>query len=198
MYGATKFTSDKLFIAANNITGKNKTKFSVVRYGNVASSRGSVIPFFLQKKSEGVLPITDDRMTRFMISLEEGVKLVWHAFEDMLGGEIYVKKIPSMTITDIAKAVAPEAEQKIIGIRPGEKLHEQMIGVEDAPHTFEYDEHFKILPAIHNWSKDPKRIKDGKAVPENFLYSSDNNEEWMSAEELALWIEEHKDKIGLI
>jgi FlaA1/EpsC-like NDP-sugar epimerase len=161
-------------------------------------SRGSVIPFFLQKKSEGVLPITDDRMTRFMISLEEGVKLVWHAFEDMLGGEIYVKKIPSMTITDIAKAVAPAAEQKIIGIRPGEKLHEQMIGVEDAPHTFEYDEHFKILPAIHNWSKDPGRIKDGKAVPENFLYSSDNNSDWMSAEELSLWIEENKDKIGLI
>ena len=161
-------------------------------------SRGSVIPFFLQKKKEGILPITDERMTRFMISLEEGVKLVWHAFEDMLGGEIYVKKIPSMKITDIAKAVAPEAEQKIIGIRPGEKLHEQMIGVEDAPHTFEYGEYFKILPAIHNWSKDPKRIKNGKRVLENFLYSSDNNKVWMSAEKLAEWIEENKDKIGVI
>tara|TARA_B100001057_G_scaffold495282_1_gene593893 strand:+ start:586 stop:1584 length:999 start_codon:yes stop_codon:yes gene_type:complete len=198
LYGATKLASDKLFVAGSSHLSLDKTLFSVVRYGNVMGSRGSVIPFFLQKKSEGVLPITDDRMTRFMISLEEGVKLVWHAFEDMLGGEIYVKKIPSMTITDIAKAVAPAAEQKIIGIRPGEKLHEQMIGVEDAPHTFEYDEHFKILPAIHNWSKDSKRIKDGKAVPENFIYSSDNNKEWMGADELAVWIEENKDKIGLI
>ena len=198
LYGATKLASDKLFVAGSSNLGLDKTQFSVVRYGNVMGSRGSVIPFFLQKKSEGVLPITDNRMTRFMISLEEGVKLVWHAFEDMLGGEIYVKKIPSMTITDIAKAVAPAAEQKIIGIRPGEKLHEQMIGVEDAPHTFEYDEYFKILPAIHNWSKDSKRIKNGKAVPENFIYSSDNNKEWMNAEELAVWIEENKDKIGLI
>ena len=198
LYGATKLASDKLFVAGSSNLSLDKTQFSVVRYGNVMGSRGSVIPFFLQKKSEGVLPITDNRMTRFMISLEEGVKLVWHAFEDMLGGEIYVKKIPSMTITDIAKAVAPGAEQKIIGIRPGEKLHEQMIGVEDAPHTFEYDEYFKILPAIHNWSKDSKRIKNGKAVPENFIYSSDNNKEWMSADELAVWIEENKDKIGLI
>ena len=198
LYGATKLASDKLFVAGSSNLGLDKTQFSVVRYGNVMGSRGSVIPFFLQKKSEGVLPITDNRMTRFMISLEEGVKLVWHAFEDMLGGEIYVKKIPSMTITDIAKAVAPAAEHKIIGIRPGEILHEQMIGVEDAPHTFEYDEYFKILPAIHNWSKDSKRIKNGKAVPENFIYSSDNNKEWMSAEELAVWIEENKDKIGLI
>ena len=198
LYGATKLASDKLFVAGSSNLGLDKTQFSVVRYGNVMGSRGSVIPFFLQKKSEGVLPITDNRMTRFMISLEEGVKLVWHAFEDMLGGEIYVKKIPSMTITDIAKAVAPAAEQKIIGIRPGEKLHEQMIGVEDAPHTFEYEEYFKILPAIHNWSQDSKRIKDGKTVPENFIYSSDNNKEWMSADELAVWIEENKDKIGLI
>ena len=198
LYGATKLASDKLFVAGSSNLSLDKTQFSVVRYGNVMGSRGSVIPFFLQKKSEGVLPITDNRMTRFMISLEEGVKLVWHAFEDMLGGEIYVKKIPSMTITDIAKAVAPAAEQKIIGIRPGEKLHEQMIGVEDAPNTFEYEEYFKILPAINNWSQDSKRIKDGKTVPENFIYSSDNNKEWMSADELAVWIEENKDKIGLI
>ena len=161
-------------------------------------SRGSVIPFFLKKKEDGVLPITDDRMTRFMITLEQGVKLVWHAFEDMLGGEIYVKKIPSMNITDIAKAVAPDAEKKIIGIRPGEKLHEQMIGVEDAPHTFEYDRYFKILPAIHNWSKDQNRIKNGQKVPENFLYSSNNNKEWMQAKDLALWIQQNKNKIGLI
>ena len=198
LYGATKLASDKLFVAASSSDQEHKTQFSVVRYGNVMGSRGSVIPFFLNKKAEGTLPITDPRMTRFMISLEEGVKLVWHAFEDMLGGEIYVKKIPSMTITDIAKAVSLEADQKIIGIRPGEKLHEQMIGIEDAPHTYEYDEHFKILPAIHNWSKDPNRIKDGQAVPEDFIYSSDNNKEWMNAEDLSLWIKENEHKIGLI
>ena len=198
LYGATKLASDKLFVAASSSDHEHKTEFSVVRYGNVMGSRGSVIPFFLNKKTEGTLPITDPRMTRFMISLEEGVKLVWHAFEDMLGGEIYVKKIPSMTITDIAKAVSPDADQKIIGIRPGEKLHEQMIGIEDAPHTYEYDEHFKILPAIHNWSKDPNRIKDGHAVPEDFIYSSDNNKEWMNAEDLSLWIKENEHKIGLI
>ena len=198
LYGATKLASDKLFVAGSSHLSLDTTKFSVVRYGNVMGSRGSVIPFFLKKKEDGILPITDVRMTRFMITLEEGVNLVWHAFEDMLGGEIYVKKIPSMNITEIAKAVAPEAEQKIIGIRPGEKLHEQMIGVEDAPHTYEYDEHFKILPAIHNWSKDPKRIKNGKVVPENFLYSSNKNKEWMKAEELTDWIQDNKHKIGLI
>jgi UDP-N-acetylglucosamine 4,6-dehydratase len=198
LYGATKLASDKLFVAANSNDQEHNTKFSVVRYGNVMGSRGSVIPFFLNKKEEGTLPITDPRMTRFMISLEEGVKLVWHAFEDMLGGEIYVKKIPSMTISDIAKAVSPEANQKIIGIRPGEKLHEQMIGIEDAPHTYEYKEHFKILPAIHNWSKDPNRIKDGQAVSEDFIYSSDINKEWMNAEDLSLWIKENQHKIGVI
>ena len=198
LYGATKLASDKLFVAGSSHLNPNKTQFSVVRYGNVMGSRGSVIPFFLKKKEAGVLPITDDRMTRFMITLEQGGKLVWHAFEDMLGGEIYVKKIPSMNITDIAKAVAPDAEKKIIGIRPGEKLHEQMIGVEDAPHTFEYDRYFKILPAIHNWSKDQNRIKNGQKVPENFLYSSNNNKEWMQAKDLALWIQQNKNKIGLI
>ena len=198
LYGATKLASDKLFVAGSSHLSLDTTKFSVVRYGNVMGSRGSVIPFFLKKKEDGILPITDVRMTRFMITLEEGVNLVWLAFEDMLGGEIYVKKIPSMNITEIAKAVAPEAEQKIIGIRPGEKLHEQMIGVEDAPHTYEYDEHFKILPAIHNWSKDPKRIKNGKVVPENFLYSSNKNKEWMKADELTDWIQDNKHKIGLI
>ncbi len=198
LYGATKLASDKLFVAGSSHLNLNKTKFSVVRYGNVMGSRGSVIPFFLRKKEEGMLPITDDRMTRFMISLEEGVKLVWHAFEDMLGGEIYVKKIPSMNITDIARAIAPEAKQKIIGIRPGEKLHEQMIGVEDSPHTFEYDGYFKILPAIHNWSKDPSRIKNGKPVPENFLYSSDNNKDWMTIKQLVEWISVNNNKIGLI
>ena len=198
LYGATKLASDKLFVAGSSHLSLDQTQFSVVRYGNVMGSRGSVIPFFLKKRSEGVLPITDERMTRFMISLEEGVKLVWHAFEDMLGGEIYVKKIPSMSIIDIAKAVAPNAEHKIIGIRPGEKLHEQMIGVEDAPHTFEYKEYFKILPAIHNWSKDPERIKDGKRVEEKFKYSSDNNPLWMGVEDLSKWINENENKIGLI
>ena len=194
LYGATKLASDKLFVAGSSHLGFDKTQFSVVRYGNVMGSRGSVIPFFLKKRDTGILPITDERMTRFMISLEEGVKLVWHAFEDMLGGEIYVKKIPSMKILDIAKAVAPSAKHEIIGIRPGEKLHEQMIGVEDAPYTFENEDYFKILPAIHNWSKDKNRIKNGIKVPENFLYSSDKNGKWMTSSELAIWIEENIDK----
>ena len=147
LYGATKLTSDKLFIAGNSYSGNNDTRFAVVRYGNVMGSRGSVIPFFLTLADKGVLPITDERMTRFMITLEQGVDLVWHAFEDMVGGEIYVKKIPSMKVTDVAKAVAPAAIHDIVGIRPGEKLHEQMIGSEDAPYTYEYSEHFKVLPA---------------------------------------------------
>ena len=198
LYGATKLASDKLFVAANNITGWNPIKFSVVRYGNVMGSRGSVIPFFMSIKDTGTLPITDDRMTRFMISLEEGVELVWHAFEDMVGGEIYVKKIPSMKVTDVARVVAPEAEQKVVGIRPGEKLHEQMIGFEDAPYTYEYPEHFKILPAIHNWDKDANRIKDGQKVPEGFIYSSDNNEEWMSDDALQQWLDSNYEQIGKI
>jgi FlaA1/EpsC-like NDP-sugar epimerase len=159
-------------------------------------SRGAVIPFFLSQKE--VLPITDVRMTRFMITLEEGVDLVWHALEDMVGGEIYVKKIPSMKITDIALAVAPEKMHKVIGIRPGEKLHEQMIGFEDAPHTYEYSDHFKILPAIHEWAIDPRRIKNGKKVDDDFIYSSDNNPQWMSIENLRSWIQSHVDKIGKI
>ena len=156
-------------------------------------SRGSVIPFFLKAAQSGELPITDPSMTRFMITLEQGVELVWHAFEDMLGGEIYVKRIPSMGISEIAKAVAPQAAHRIIGIRPGEKLHEQMIGLEDAPHTFEYPNHYKILPMIHNWSADVSRIKDGIRVPENFTYSSDNNPRWMSKGELREWIKKNYD-----
>ena len=198
LYGATKLASDKLFVAANSHVIENQTTFSVVRYGNVMGSRGSVIPFFSKLAGTGELPITDPRMTRFMITLEEGVKLVWKAFEDMLGGEIYVKKIPSMTIGDIAMAVDSDAKQKIIGIRPGEKIHEQMIGIEDAPHTFEYESYYKILPAIHNWSSDPLRIKEGKSVPGDFTYSSDNNSDWMSVDELKSWIEVNKPKIGQI
>lgn len=200
LYGATKLVSDKLFVAANRIRSHNRTRFSVVRYGNVMGSRGSVIPFFLNLKESGVneLPITDARMTRFMITLDDAVKLVWHAFSDMIGGEIYVKKIPSMNIVDIAKAVAPDASNKIIGIREGEKIHEQMIGAEDAEHTYEYDEHFKILPAIHNMSADPERIKNGRRVDSGFIYDSSTNSEWMSVDELSGWIDENRKKIGKI
>lgn len=198
LYGATKLTSDKLFIAGNSYVGSGDTKFSVVRYGNVMGSRGSVIPFFLTLKEQGMLPITDERMTRFLITLEEAVDLVWHAFDDMVGGEVYVKKIPSIKLTDIANAVAPDAVHENIGIRPGEKLHEQMTGIEDAPHTYEYQEHYKILPAIHDWSHDIERIKNGKLVPPDFVYSSDTNTEWMSAETLGAWINENKSKIGHI
>ncbi|OZT73305.1 UDP-N-acetylglucosamine 4,6-dehydratase (inverting) [Vreelandella boliviensis] len=198
LYGATKLTSDKLFVAGNHYAGHSSTRFSVVRYGNVMGSRGSVIPFFMSIKEKGVLPITDERMTRFMISLEEGVELVWHAFEDMEGGEIYVKKIPSMKVTDLARAIAPEAKQEIVGIRPGEKLHEQMISAEDAHYTYEYPEHFKILPQINNWDKDANRIKDGKLVPDGFVYSSNNNSEWMTGSDLQAWIELNREKIGVI
>ena len=198
LYGATKLASDKLFVSGNSYAGGHDTRFAVVRYGNVMGSRGSVIPFFMSVKDQGVLPITDERMTRFMISLEEGVELVWHAFEDMEGGEIYVKKIPSMKVTDLARVVAPDAKHEIVGIRPGEKLHEQMIGAEDSYYTYEYPEHFKILPAIHDWSADAARIKDGKKVPEGFVYSSDNNTEWMSQEDLQAWIESNREKIGSI
>jgi UDP-N-acetylglucosamine 4,6-dehydratase (inverting) len=198
LYGATKLASDKLFVAGNAYAGTHNTRFAVVRYGNVMGSRGSVIPFFMSLAHTGTLPITDIRMTRFMITLEQGVELVWHAFDDMQGGEIYVKKIPSMTILDIAKAVAPEAKHRIIGIRPGEKIHEQMIGLEDALHTYEYKTHYKILPAIHNWSSDPSRINGGVKVDEHFMYTSDSNTDWMPVEALQGWIEAHRNKIGAI
>ena len=198
LYGATKLTSDKLFISGNSYSGSSYTRFGVVRYGNVMGSRGSVIPFFLSIADKEVLPITDARMTRFMITLEQGVDLVWHAFEDMLGGEIYVKKIPSIKMTDVALAVAPDASHEIVGIRPGEKLHEQMIGPEDAPHTYEYTDYYKILPAIHNWSLDPLRINDGILVAPDFTYSSDNNTEWMSVASLQAWIEQNREHIGKI
>lgn len=196
LYGATKLASDKMFVSGNSYAGSKDCRFAVVRYGNVMGSRGSVIPFFMSLGEGRNLPITDPRMTRFMITLEQGVELVWQAFEDMVGGEIYVKKIPSMTITEIAEAVRPGAGQDIVGIRPGEKLHEQMIGPEDAAHTFEYDDYFKIIPAIHNWSKDPTRIKNGKAVPADFTYASDTNAQWMAPEELKVWIDHNREKIG--
>jgi UDP-N-acetylglucosamine 4,6-dehydratase (inverting) len=198
LYGATKLASDKLFVAANAYAGAHKSHFAVVRYGNVMGSRGSVIPFFLSLADAGELPITDPRMTRFMITLEQSVELVWHAFDDMQGGEIYVKKIPSMGILDLANATVPRANHKIIGIRPGEKIHEQMIGIEDAPHTYAYEDHFKILPMIHNWSADPARIRNGVKVSENFTFTSDNNTEWMPVAHLQSWIEVNRSKIGRI
>ena len=198
LYGATKLASDKLFVAGNSYSGECKTRFSVVRYGNVMGSRGSVIPFFISISDSGVLPITDNRMTRFMILLEEGVGLVWHAFNDMEGGEVYVKKIPSMKVTDIALAVSKKAKQEEVGIRPGEKLHEQMIGTEDVLYTYEYDDYFKILPSINNWSADPVRIGSGKKVDPEFTYCSNNNKEWMTIETLQKWIEKNYNKIGNI
>ena len=195
LYGATKLASDKLFVAANNSRSSTQTTFSVVRYGNVMGSRGSVIPFFIDQAAKGILPITDIRMTRFMITLEQAVDLVWHSFSDMEGGEIYVKKIPSMGIIDIAKAISPKAKLELIGIRPGEKIHEQMIGEEDAPYTFEYQDHYKILPMIHEFYKDPLRIKNGIRVPEDFSYRSDNNNSWMSINELHQWINKYLNEI---
>ena len=198
LYGATKLTSDRLFVAGNSYSGSHDTRFSVVRYGNVMGSRGSVIPFFISIAKDGTLPITDKRMTRFMISLEEGVELVWHAFEDMKGGEIYVKKIPSMKVTDIALAVDENAEQEEVGIRPGEKLHEQMIGPEDAIYTYEYSDYYKILPSINEWANDPERIGNGIKVEPDFMYCSDNNTEWMEVKTLQDWIEKNRNKIGSI
>ena len=189
LYGATKLASDKLFVASNSSYADGRqTSFAVVRYGNVMGSRGSIIPLFISLKKNNEIPITDERMTRFMISLEEGVKLVWTAFNDMSGGEIYVKKIPSMKITEIAKVIAPKAKHKIIGIRPGEKLHEQMIGPEDSNYTYEYTDYFKILPQINGWDKNKNSIKNGKKVGKNFTYSSDNNSEWMTKKKFKNWL----------
>ena len=195
LYGATKLCSDKLFASASSYVSRHDTRFAVVRYGNVMGSRGSVIPFFRSQRSKGSLPITDARMTRFMLTLEQAVELVWFAMEDCIGGEIYVPKIPSMRITDIATAVAPDAEQRPVGIRPGEKLHEQMISVEDARHTYDYGRYFKIMPNIDY--RDGKFTTEhlGRLCPEGFQYSSDSNTEWMSAEELRAWMrKEYKDE----
>lgn len=194
LYGASKLVSDKLFIAGNFYSGDGNTKFSVVRYGNVMGSRGSVIPFFNSIKNNAYLPITDVNMTRFMISLEDAVDLVFHAFDDMVGGEIYVKKIPSMSIVDVASVVAPNVEHKIVGVRPGEKIHEQMIGSDDAPQTYEYPNYYKILPEINDWHLDPARIKDGKLVLKDFSYSSETNEVWMSKRDLQKWVSENITK----
>jgi len=199
LYGATKLASDKLFVASNSsYAGNHQTKFSVVRYGNVMGSRGSIIPLLISLKDKGKFPITDTRMTRFMISLEQGIELVWKAFDDMQGGEIYIKKIPSMKLVDIASTISSTADLEIIGIRPGEKLHEQMIGPEDSNNTYEYKDYYKILPQINDWSEDKNRIKDGKKVSEGFVYSSDLNTEWMSTNSLDEWIQKNREIIGLI
>lgn len=184
LYGATKLCSDKLFVAGNSYAGMEGTRFNVVRYGNVIGSRGSVIPFFMHQKSKGVLPITDERMTRFWITLDHGIDLVLKALEAPYGGGIFVPKIPSMKIVDLAKALAPECRIEVVGIRPGEKLHECMIGEDDAPNTFEYSNHYVIQPSIHKWQEEQIRAGDGQRVQEGFKYSSDNNTQWITPSEL--------------
>ena len=185
LYGATKLVSDKLFIAGNHYSGAHKTRFSVVRYGNVVGSRGSVIPFFLKQKQNGVLPITDFRMTRFWITLEEGVRLVLIALDKMVGGELYIPKIPSMKILDLAKTIGPECKLKEIGIRPGEKLHEIMIPYDEARNTLEYDNYYVIQPTVNWWDDDAYLHKNGGVpCPKEFVYSSDKNEKWLSGEDL--------------
>jgi len=199
LYGASKLASDKLFVASNSsYVGSQKTSFAVVRYGNVMGSRGSVIPFFMSMKGKKTIPITDKRMTRFMITLDQGVNLVWKAFSDMIGGEIYVKKIPSIKIIDIANVIAPQTKIKLIGIRPGEKLHEEMISKEDSQYCFEYVDYYKILPQINNWNRDKRRIKSGKKVSINFNYNSENNSDWMSKADFKKWYVKNKETITKI
>ena len=194
LYGATKLTSDKLFVAANNIKGANLIKFSVVRYGNVMGSNGSVIPFFIKKKSEGKLPITDTSMTRFNISLQGGVDMVMHAIEHAWGGEIFIPKIPSYRITDVASAVAPECEQIIVGIRPGEKIHEEMINSSDSFYTYDLGKYYTILPTVPNFRLNDFIISFGaKKVAEGFSYDSGTNTEWETIDSLRALIKEHVD-----
>jgi len=185
LYGATKLCSDKLFVAANSYSGAHSTRFSVVRYGNVAGSRGSVVPYFLSLRASGVLPITDVRMTRFSITLEQGVEFVLKSLDRMRGGEVFVPKIPSMRVADLARAIAPECEIRNIGIRPGEKLHETMISEDDARHTVEHDDYYAILPATHSWdTREYMAENGGKPCPDGFCYSSDKNTQWLTVDEL--------------
>ena len=184
LYGATKLCSDKLFVSANSYSGAKGTRFSVVRYGNVIGSRGSVIPFFLSKINNKVLPITHPEMTRFWITLEGAVKFVLKCFQIMLGGEIFIQKIPSMKIVDLAKALAPQRKTKIVGIRPGEKLHESMISKDDARETREFSDYFVIMPSFHSWWWDNTNHKSGKKVPEDFEYNSKTNTQWLTAKEI--------------
>ena len=194
LYGATKLTSDKLFIAANNIKGKNPIRFSVVRYGNVMGSNGSVIPFFLKKRKEAYLPITDPRMTRFNISLDGGVDMVFHALANAWGGEIFIPKIPSYRITDVAEAIAPTTEQRVIGIRPGEKIHEEMITPSDSFYTYDMGKYYAILPSVPNWDLEAfKEEFNAKLVDNGFSYNSGTNTEWVTVEELRSFITTHVD-----
>lgn len=192
LYGATKLTSDKLFIAANNIKGHNDIRLSVVRYGNVMGSNGSVMPYFLKKKSEGFIPITDFAMTRFNISLNEGVEMVLHALETAWGGELFVPKIPSYRISDVAEAIAPGIEQRVIGIRPGEKIHEEMITASDSFNTYDLGKYYVILPQQPNWSLEEFIKKfEAKKVPPGFRYNSGENSEWLTVEQLRELIKQH-------
>ena len=194
LYGATKLTSDKLFIAANNIKGKNPIRFSVVRYGNVMGSNGSVIPFFLKKRGEAYLPITDPRMTRFNISLDGGVDMVFHALANAWGGEIFIPKIPSYRITDVAEAIAPTTEQRIIGIRPGEKIHEEMITPSDSFYTYDMGKYYAILPSVPRWDIEAFKEEFGaELVGNGFSYNSGTNTEWVTVEELRSFITTHVD-----
>ena len=186
LYGATKLCADKLFVAANALSKPQRTRFSAVRYGNVIGSRGSVIPFFMQKRASGILPITDPRMTRFWITLGQGVMFVLDCMERLRGGEIFVPKIPSMNIMDMAKVVAPECRTEIIGIRPGEKLHEVMITLDDAWNTVEFDDHYVIQPTADWWNRVDYIAKTGgKPVKEGFVYSSDRNTTWLTCPQMA-------------
>jgi UDP-N-acetylglucosamine 4,6-dehydratase len=195
LYGATKLTSDKLFVAANNIKGRNPIKFSVVRYGNVMGSNGSVIPFFLKKRKEGFLPITDAAMTRFNISLDGGVDMVFHALDQAWGGEIFIPKIPSYKITEVAKAIAPNLEHRVIGIRPGEKIHEEMITPSDSFYTYDMGRYYAIIPSVPNWNLEEfKRNFDANLVEAGFSYNSGSNTEWVEADELRNYIINHVDE----
>ncbi|MEO6977674.1 MAG: UDP-N-acetylglucosamine 4,6-dehydratase (inverting) [Mucilaginibacter sp.] len=194
LYGATKLTSDKLFVAANNIKGDNPIRFSVVRYGNVMGSNGSVIPFFINKRKEGKLPITDVNMTRFNISLQGGVDMVMHALFNAWGGEIFVPKIPSYKVTDVATAIAPNCEQVVVGIRPGEKVHEEMITPSDSFYTYDLGKYYTILPATHKWSlEDFKKEFNAALVPNGFAYNSGDNAEWETVETIRALIKLHLD-----
>lgn len=188
LYGATKLCSDKLFVSGNSYSGAAVTRFSVVRYGNVVGSRGSVVPFFLRRRKEGILTITDPRMTRFWITLEQGASLVVNAMREMRGGEVWIPKIPSMKLTDLARVIAPECRQEIIGIRPGEKLHEVMVPVDEARQTVEFDDHFVITPAFPWWDKDWRLDRGGKCCQDGFYYGSDNNTVWLDDENLTKMI----------
>lgn len=194
LYGATKLASDKLFIAANNIRGKRDITFSVVRYGNVMGSNGSVMPFFLKKRNEGILPITDKRMTRFNISLEDGCDMVFYAIENAWGGEIFVPKIPSYRVVDVATAIAPECEQIEVGVRPGEKLHEEMITVSDSFNTVDLGKYYAILPQQPIFDLEKYKLHfNAKAVPHEFSYNSGNNEQWETVESLRALVKEYVD-----